>query len=298
MELTSQQKLELLRSIESSLSLGIMKAMEFYRFALENMNTDFLKSLEDGNKSIKELEKSQIDAKKILDERAKEIIEETRLILKGEADKMSKLVIDSLPKRGEQYFTEEDINGVVDTVVSIVVEKVQASLGKPKDGVTPIAGIDFPTREEIGMNISEAVRNAISEKDEDTKQDITGEEIVDKLNVLKGKIDISVIGGLEDTLKDITKAIRDKQRGGNGSGKSGGGMGNWIHQQFSLTTSTASVTLSSKVAAGGTAIMVRYQGQLLAHAVQYTVSNSTKSVTLQGLTPENGTFLDVTYVRS
>lgn len=117
-------------------------------------------------------------------------------------------------------------------------------------------------------------------------------EIASKLNTLEEKVDISVIRGLQKLLTDIRGSI--KANGGKATKSSGGGMGNWVHQQFSVSSATTTVTLSNNIAANGTAIMVRYQGQLLAHSIQYTIVG--KVITL-GFTPEDATFVDISYVR-
>lgn len=64
------------------------------------------------------------------------------------------------------------------------------------------------------------------------------------------------------------------------------------HQAFSMNGATTSVTLSDGVAAEGTAVFVRYQGQLLDHGNQYTVNGNTINLTF---TPANGTTISVTY---
>ena len=85
---------------------------------------------------------------------------------------------------------------------------------------------------------------------------------------------------------------RERIRGVRGGG---GGMGNWTHQQFSTSASTTSVTLSNNVAANGTALLVRYQGQLLFHGSQYTISGKVITFTF---TLDNSTTVDATYVRT
>jgi hypothetical protein len=119
-------------------------------------------------------------------------------------------------------------------------------------------------------------------------------DIAKKLNTLDGVIDQKVIKGLPGLLKNLQNSIRERKAVNKGAG---GGMGNWVHQVFSVTSATTSVTLSNNIAANGTAIMVRYQGQLLAHGVQYSISS--RVITLN-FTPDNvpNTFIEVTYVRA
>lgn len=116
-------------------------------------------------------------------------------------------------------------------------------------------------------------------------------EVAEKLNTLEEKIEQKVIKGLEKRFKDLIALMREKK----GGGSTGGGMGKWVHQQTAVSSVTTTVTLSYNVAANSNAILVRYQGQLLAHNVQYTISG--KIITLL-FTPENSTYIDATYVRT
>lgn len=119
-------------------------------------------------------------------------------------------------------------------------------------------------------------------------------EIAVKLNTLNEAVDRTVIRGLEKTLENIFRSIKNiaRQKGG---GARGGGMGNWEHEVFSTSSATTMVTLAKDVAAGGSAILVRYQGQLLAHGVQYTILGRVITFTF---TLQDSTFVEVTYVRT
>lgn len=99
----------------------------------------------------------------------------------------------------------------------------------------------------------------------------------------------------EQLYKEFTKQIKDLKQLLRHGGGGGGGMGNWKHEVFNTSSVTTSVTLADDVAAGGSAILVRYQGQLLAHGVQYTISGRVVTLTF---TLNDSTFVEVTYVRT
>jgi len=75
-------------------------------------------------------------------------------------------------------------------------------------------------------------------------------------------------------------------------GGGGGGMSDPVHQSFSGDGSTTSFTLSRDVAASGTAIILRYNGQTQDHTTHYTISGAVISMTF---TPANGTTISVTF---
>jgi hypothetical protein len=106
----------------------------------------------------------------------------------------------------------------------------------------------------------------------------------------KEKITIETVENLSQELDTIRKNIR-----ANNTAKGGGGMGAWVHQAFSTSSATTTVTLSNNVAANSTALLVRYNGQLLAHGVQYTISGKTISFTF---TLDDNSTVDCTFVRT
>ncbi len=148
-----------------------------------------------------------------------------------------------------------------------------------KDGRTPIKGVDY--------------------KDGDPGKDgspDTPKEIADKLNTLKGKVDIKVIEGLQQQLTHIDKNMQILRSRVSTSGSGGGGgMSTPLHQTFNGDDSATSFTLSSRVAADGNAAWVYYNGQFLVKDTHWTVSDTTLSLTF---TPESGTQVDVTYFRT
>lgn len=130
------------------------------------------------------------------------------------------------------------------------------------------------------------------------KLDETGDEIAVKLNKTKDSVEIYVVRGLKKWMEGLSKTVRGLNSAGRSTGKAGGGMGNWLHQNTATSSATTTVTISTKVAASGYAMLVRYNGKLLAHNVDYTLNNATHVITFVGFTLEDSTFVDVTWVRA
>ena len=166
-------------------------------------------------------------------------------------------------------------------------------------GRKPLLGVDFKKpkdgkRGKAGREGKSGREGARGERAETNSLD-TAEELVSKLNTQKSSLNSSVVAGLDQTLEEIKKAIRGVSASTKGKGGGGGGMGNITHQTFSGNGSTTEFTLNSKVAAGGNAIWAYYQGQFLVLGTGYTLSEKTLTALF---TPENGTFIDVVYVRT
>lgn len=120
-------------------------------------------------------------------------------------------------------------------------------------------------------------------------------QIAKKLNTLEAKVDIRVIKGLLARIEGLERSLQDVRRVKKGGG-GGGGMGNAVHEQFDGDGSTTAFTLANNVAAGGNAVMAcRYEGQVQYLGDQFTISGKTLTFTF---TPENGTKIEITYIRS
>jgi hypothetical protein len=116
--------------------------------------------------------------------------------------------------------------------------------------------------------------------------------IARKLNTLEGVIDQSVIKGLPLTLKNLFNALSSKKAV---RPQAGGGVGNVVHESKSVSSATTSLTLNANVAASGHAIWAFYQGQYLVYGTHYTMSNKTMALLF---TPQDDTFIDITYIRT
>ena len=153
---------------------------------------------------------------------------------------------------------------------------------KGDPGTTPIAGVDFPTKEEINT----LIKSSLPKEDKKIKLDF--KEIARGIESLPEKEKLDYYRGLKNTpTNNNTQSSRGIIKGG--------GMGNWEHEVFNTSSATTSITLAKNVAANGSAILVRYQGQMLAHGIQYTISGRIITPTF---TLGDSTFIEVTYVRA
>lgn len=156
------------------------------------------------------------------------------------------------PKRGTDYFTDEDIKNFKDATTprkgkdyftAVEVEEFKASVTPVKgvdysDGATPIKGTDYFTEADIkeflsratpikGIHYRDGTDGTPGEKGADGTK-ITAEQIRSKLESLKGSARLSVkaIKGLEEKLADHFKEFSGKssnQSGGMGAGSDVGG---------------------------------------------------------------------------
>lgn len=99
----------------------------------------------------------------------------------------------------------------------------------------------------------------------------------------------------EKLIKDVAKTLRPqviektKRLGGGISG----GLGKWFHEEFDTDSSTTSVSVERMIAGRGTVAFVRYNGQMLAHNVHYTVNARDITFTF---TLDDNSNVDVSYV--
>lgn len=188
-----------------------------------------------------------------------------------------------------------------DDLLKIILPLVPAA----RDGKTPTAKELLPivrktTREEMSAAedrlkswLQEMILNTPDRLD-NVDKDEASEDIIKKINNHEESIDPKTIKGLTTMLAKFQMSLREKG-GGEGGGKAGGGMGNWVHERFAVGDAQASVTLKNAPAAGGTAIMLRYQGQMLAEGQEYSVRGNVVSLLF---TTVSGNYVDATYVRS
>lgn len=156
----------------------------------------------------KQVNKSETD----LSERLTKAIESIEALEKLE------LKDGATPKRGEDYYTEQDIQELIDEVFSRI------EIPTVKDGVTPRAGVDYPTRDQIREyinNLFSTIPRPKDGKDAVVDYDLimldvlsqipvpkdgspdTGEEIIAKINFSKTLIRKEHIEGLVDAINNI-----------------------------------------------------------------------------------------------
>lgn len=119
------------------------------------------------------------------------------------------------------------------------------------------------------------------------------EDIRNKLELLDGdeRLSIEAIRDLREALDALEKRV--VKGGGGGSGSPS--VSHWPrHEAFTMDGVATSVSLTEGgVGAGGTALIVRYQGQTLDLTTHYTVNGN--KITLVGITPSSGDIISITY---
>lgn len=121
----------------------------------------------------------------------------------------------------------------------------------------------------------------------------TPEKIADKLNTLDEKVNMSVIKGLADKFKTFQNLLKERKS----APKSGGGMGNVVHETTAISSATTTITTAQKIAANGNALWVYYQNGFIVKGTDYTVGGDRKTLTLL-FTPQDSTNINIVYVRA
>jgi hypothetical protein len=225
----------------------------------------------------------------------------------------TQLVKDALEKLTPKIISE------VNDIVSNEIEDLRHNVKKGDQGDKPVAGIDYQIpkdgkdyilteadKKQIVAKIKVPIVEKVIEKTEIIKEQpiITNEikevakyespeQIADKLNTLKEKVEISVIKGLNKYLDNLRKSIREKTKFSGG----GGGMGNWVTESPSGTINgiNTTFTIPSNVASNGKAIILLYNGQVQEYTNHFTVSGKTITMTFA---PETGSTLFVMFIRA
>lgn len=203
-------------------------------------------------------------------------------------DRLVKEVVQKeLEKASKQIVAELSGQIDVESVVSKLLSKEAVQSLSPKKGRDYFDG--KPGRDGRDGRSIKGEKGDKGDKGKDGSPD-TPDQVVSKVNKASKKINLSAIERIEEELEKIRDAVR---KSGGKSG--GGGMGKPIHETFSGDGSTTSFTLSNNVAASGTAAWVYYNGQFLVNSTHWSVSGTTLSLTF---TPEDGTSIDITYIRT
>ena len=119
------------------------------------------------------------------------------------------------------------------------------------------------------------------------------EEVVDKINMAKNKVKMEAVDGLNNSLKNLERALRERGGGGRGGG---GGMGNIQHESFSTSSATTTVTTSYKIGGSGFAVWAYYNSALIMRGTHYTVGSDKKTLTFT-FTLDDSSNVDLIYVR-
>lgn len=265
----------------------------------EEVMTSIRKEVEKAKQGIMSADIFLDPAKKIAEQVAREEISSVNVDL----SKRIETILEKIDMKAEKAFDK------IDTEAEATVEKVSKHLDAITDEFKSnlngeIAGIKATVENLRGP---EGLRgeNGIDGKDAqdiDPKSvvplvlaqipPVTPDAMIECMNKSTEKINMSVIAGLMQEFQNIKTAI---SRVNTSKGGGGGGMGAPLHETFACNGVLTTFTLASNVAASGTAIWVRYQGQTLDLDSQYTVSGKVISTTF---TPDNGGTISVTYFRT
>lgn len=99
----------------------------------------------------------------------------------------------------------------------------------------------------------------------------------------------------EKLIKDVAKTLRPQviEKTRRLGGGISGGLGKWEHEEFDTDSSTTTISVERMIAGRGTVAFVRYNGQMLAHNVHYTVNARDITFTF---TLDDNSKVDVSYV--
>jgi hypothetical protein len=123
----------------------------------------------------------------------------------------------------------------------------------------------------------------------------TPAQIAAKVNTLEETIEQKTIKGLPKLIENLQRSIREKPTAP--KAQSGGGMGNWVHQRFSTSSATTTVTTDHRAAAGGMAHILRYNGQVQDYGTDYTLGGDQRTYTFT-FTLDDSSVVSIAYVRT
>lgn len=146
-------------------------------------------------------------------------------------DQLVSFIKEQMPKKGEHYFTEQETDDMTRHITSVVQSRIVIPI--PKDGRTPIRGVDYPSEVQIARLILEEVEKRPKYSEIELmsklipkltalfpKLELKGEDIVNKINALPIEPQFQIDA---KHIKNLPKATRERVMLG-GSGK-GAGLG-------------------------------------------------------------------------
>lgn len=290
-KLTPQQKLQIIRDIDNAVSVGLTRALSFFEQKIAELGDEkkkeFEKVLADMNGEIKRLQlKDGYTPRKFVDYFT--------------PDEIAQIIKASTPQKGKDFLTETEMGAVQKTIAERVMTMITV-----KDGLTPKAGIDYPTFSQVedmvtkifmDQESSEDIKNNGEKtletiKEQFTAVEITGEEIIKKINSAPAHFQIpaSRISGLPRDKKGTDKKYK---HGGGG----GGGLA-FYYDLSSLTdgsTKTFTIPKNSKIiwVAGSDAPAGQYR-----QTTDYTgTGTTTLTLTSAVAAPSLGATLHILYI--
>jgi len=287
--MTSLQKAKLLKIAPNSLGMFMfMQKFEAeYKQKVQNLEEMF-------DQKLRELaEKMAIQREEHM-KGMEEIFDQKLTMMGKEAIDTFNAVKNRKPIAGADYPIPKD--GKTPTREELIA-LIQPLVPKIKDGRTPteaeLTDIMRPLIPNVNeYTIAQKVLAELKLPDAPTAEAIA-DIVLEKLK--EEKVGIDNIEGLRTALNVLNRNIAElKGRKLQGSG-GGGGMGNWVNDHWQGNNSTTQFTLTSRVASGGTAIMVLLNGQVQEYSTHFSVSNKTLTFTTA---PFSGAEIHAWYVRA
>lgn len=228
------------------------------------------------------------------------------------------------PQKGREYFTPDDIREVVRIVESrihvpedgddgkdadenAIIEAILKKLPVPKDGYTPMGGVDYPTNDQIKSIVYTEVASLFALKPKD-KDGISKEDVEKLMGKINQKIDwkeqaIEIARALE-TLKGASaldyyalKNLPDITKGKQRTLHRGGGKETYY---YDLSDLTDGVLKTFTIPANSRIVLVRgtdAPGGIYRKDTDWTGSGTTTlTLTSAVAAPTQGATLDILYV--
>lgn len=286
MQLTPKQKMLIYKDLETSISLGILKALDLFNQEMSKLSDEKKKEiLVSVRTDINEYTKNIIPS--LLEEKKQEFERALSSMKPEPVEKESSKEDDEEDETEDETMSQEEIKAFINQCMPThekIVELLKPHIPAPIPG---LKGEDSMIPGPKGDSIK-------GDPGENGSPD-TPDQIVEKLNTTEESVNMSVVKGLSNVIKSLRVAIQDKRKGG--GGKAGGGMGAILHEQFSTSSATTTVSTASKIAGMGTALWLFYNGQQLMKGTHFTVGSDQKTITFI-IALQDSTNVSITYIRT
>lgn len=227
-----------------------------------------------------------------------ELVKEADLDATGEAAKQLAIVLNMNNEAGILLVNEiRKLRSWIEQLQALILETPKQESTKGEDGGTPTT---IELLELIEPLIPEPIKGEKGDKGDPGEKGLDGKDGVDGINGLDGvtpsREELQAIiqpliplapEPVEAPIVEVPPPVPQLQPLGGFSAFNAP-----KHQKFTMDGVATTVTLDQGVSAEGTAIFVRYNGQMLDHTTHYTVNGNLVSFTF---TPDADTIISVTY---